>query len=187
MWPRIRSSTVQDSRLIIAALATATLVSSGCKKNVQADSHPPEAAPIADASAETPKSDAPQAEEEPAEAAPEPPSLPPCEPLPENVKKLVTFKKVAVPGKDWLMLARPEGNMWLPAEHITDRQRHETTLELANANDLEELVDYTGANVRATIETMAKATTIDDSSKTWFYYHRLTARITAVCVPEDEG
>jgi len=178
---------VKDPRLIIAALVTATLASSGCKKNVEADSHPPEAAPVADASAETAKTDASQAEEEPVVAAPEPPSLPPCEPLPENVKKLVSFKKVAAPGKYWLMLARPEGNMWLPAEHIPDKQRHETTLELANVNDLKELVDYTGASVRVTIETISNTTSIDDSSRNWFYYHRLTARITAVCVPEDKG
>jgi hypothetical protein len=178
---------VLDSRLIIAALVTATLASSGCKKNVEADSQPPEAAPSADASAETAETDAPQAEEKPVVAAPEPPSLPPCEPLPENVKKLVTFKKLKVPGSYWLMLARPEGNMWLPEEYITDRQRHETTLELKNANDLKELVDYAGTNVRATIEILSKATTIDDSSRTWFYYHRLNATITAVCVPEDEG
>ncbi len=178
---------MQDSRLLIAALATATLASSGCKKNGDADSQPPEAAPIADASAETAETDASQAEGEPDVAAPEPPSLPPCEPPPANVKQLVTFKKVAVPGNYWLMLARPEGNMWLPAEHITDKERHETSLELSNLGDLKELVDYTGANVRATIETISKATDIDDSGKKWFYYHRLKATITAVCVPEDEG
>jgi hypothetical protein len=180
---------VKTSRLILAALITATFAISACKKNGDAATQPPEASPPAEAPAVTAETDAPPAEE-PVAAAPKQ-SLATCgEPI-GGITEIKTYDKLKLPARYWIMMKMaPESGLWIPAEPIGEKRRHTTFLELLNVDQFPALEDYPDQKIRFTIEATDLESNMDQEGNKKAWYDRLTATVVRVCVPaaaEPEG
>jgi hypothetical protein len=175
------------SRLILAALMTATFATSACKKNGDAATQPPEASPPAEAPAAATEAPPPA---EPVAAAPKQ-SLPTCgEPI-GGISEIKTYDNLKVPGRHWLLMKQsPESGLWIPAEPIAEKSRHTTFLELLNVDQFPALDDYPDTKIRFTIEATDLESNMDQEGRKKEWNDRLIATVVRVCVvpaAEPEG